>query len=522
MWCRLANTVTTDSAASALLDEADRLLASDPARALELAQQARLLGEGSPAETSASLTARAACQVGVCLFWTGCYADAIAQLEAAERLAAAATDDRVIGRAVNTLGVVYMRLGDAATALDYLDRALALRQRSGDRAGEASTLHNLGIQRRELGDLDGARACYEAARAIDRSLGDLAGEGRTAMSLGVVMHKQGRHADAEQAYREAIAISGRAGDSISVLRGHENLASLYVDQRRLEEAAVVVEQALLLDRELSHRELRADILGTKGRVLRLAGRHVEAIAVLREAAAEPLAGARRQFLAELYREIADACEAVGDHAAALTALKTSYESWQAVYNEETQQRLKAVAIHREIQIARQDAAEARREADEDALTGVRSRRYLDRWLGDFVRQTEDSGIKPALVLLDIDHFKRINDGYGHAAGDTVLRELGRRLRESCRTTDLVARYGGEEFCVAFAAANLDEAVAQANRVRLALLVTPVTLASGPLSVTASAGVTVLGDGESVATALQRADAALYRAKAAGRNRTESL
>ena len=125
-------------------------------------------------------------------------------------------------------------------------------------------------------------------------------------------------------------------------------------------------------------------------------------------------------------------------------------------------------------------------------------------------------------MLDIDHFKRINDGYGHAAGDTVLRELGRRLRESCRTTDLVARYGGEEFCVAFAAANLDEAVAQANRVRLALLVTPVTLASGPLSVTASAGVTVLGDGESVATALQRADAALYRAKAAGRNRTESL
>jgi diguanylate cyclase (GGDEF)-like protein len=126
-----------------------------------------------------------------------------------------------------------------------------------------------------------------------------------------------------------------------------------------------------------------------------------------------------------------------------------------------------------------------------------------------------------MLMLDIDRFKTINDTYGHAVGDRVLKEVAGRMAASCRSGDLLGRIGGEEFLAVFADVTEAEAASIADRLREAVARTPVPLGSGAaLAVSVSGGLVALEPGSKVALsdAMSRADAALYAAKTAGRNR----
>ena len=125
-----------------------------------------------------------------------------------------------------------------------------------------------------------------------------------------------------------------------------------------------------------------------------------------------------------------------------------------------------------------------------------------------------------MLLLDVDHFKRVNDTFGHAGGDVVLREVAQRLRSNLRSSDIVARYGGEEFLVIMASRSPADVANVAERLRLAVGEEPVWLPSGPVRVTISIGGASGGDSILLDDLLASADEALYRAKAAGRNRLE--
>ncbi|MBB5202904.1 diguanylate cyclase (GGDEF)-like protein [Inhella inkyongensis] len=155
------------------------------------------------------------------------------------------------------------------------------------------------------------------------------------------------------------------------------------------------------------------------------------------------------------------------------------------------------------------------EAATDALTGLLNRRSLDALL-----QAGLSGPVPrqmALLMLDIDHFKQINDRHGHACGDAALRAFADRVRAQLRDGDHCARYGGEEFVVLLPGASRERAVEIAERLRLAVQGQP--LLSQPLvDNTVSIGVSVVAPMDQPAHLLERADAALYRAKSEGRNR----
>jgi two-component system cell cycle response regulator len=152
----------------------------------------------------------------------------------------------------------------------------------------------------------------------------------------------------------------------------------------------------------------------------------------------------------------------------------------------------------------------------DGLTGLRNRRYITRHLEGLLRAGS-----VALLMLDVDRFKTVNDTYGHAAGDQVLQDVALRMRQHLRAVDVVARFGGEEFVVAMAGADEEEAVQVAERLRESLLDTPVTLEQQrSLAITASIGVAVSRAGDTLDDLTSAADAALYRAKANGRNRVE--
>lgn len=151
----------------------------------------------------------------------------------------------------------------------------------------------------------------------------------------------------------------------------------------------------------------------------------------------------------------------------------------------------------------------------DALTGLRNRRYASRHLEGVLR-----GSDAAVMLLDVDRFKSINDTYGHPAGDAALKEVAERLKSHLRAADVLARYGGEEFIAVLAGAPTDYAAAVAERLRLALCTDPISIGATRLPVSVSIGLAVAPSGCPAPRAVAAADAALYRAKAAGRNRVE--
>jgi two-component system, cell cycle response regulator len=157
----------------------------------------------------------------------------------------------------------------------------------------------------------------------------------------------------------------------------------------------------------------------------------------------------------------------------------------------------------------------------DSLTGLHNRRYMESHLGTLVEEAASRGKPLSLLILDIDYFKSINDGYGHDAGDDVLREFATRVRKSIRGIDLACRYGGEEFVVVMPETDVTVAGVVAERIRRRIAGEPFAIqkGSGAIDVTISIGIAALHAADDTAeTILKRADQALYRAKRDGRNR----
>jgi two-component system, cell cycle response regulator len=155
----------------------------------------------------------------------------------------------------------------------------------------------------------------------------------------------------------------------------------------------------------------------------------------------------------------------------------------------------------------------------DPLTGLANRRHGADRLSEELQRLERYGQAFSVALLDIDHFKRINDTLGHPAGDQVLKHLASELRAVSRASDLIIRWGGEEFLFAFPNTSAAQAAGIVERFRAHLEATPVAIeGQSPVPVTVSGGVTEAAKGDTPETLVQRADQGLYRAKETGRNR----
>ena len=162
----------------------------------------------------------------------------------------------------------------------------------------------------------------------------------------------------------------------------------------------------------------------------------------------------------------------------------------------------------------------------DQLTGLYNRRYMNNQLSLWMKRSSMGGTPLSVVSVDIDHFKKVNDVYGHEAGDRVLKEFAERIMANVRPKDIVCRPGGEEFLVIMPETGGDLACSAAERIRRAIAAETFdggTRSARALEVTVSAGVaTFQGDEDTIADMMRRADDALYKAKSAGRNQVKSL
>lgn len=160
-------------------------------------------------------------------------------------------------------------------------------------------------------------------------------------------------------------------------------------------------------------------------------------------------------------------------------------------------------------------------AIKDGLTGLYNRRYLDTHIENLMEDSLKKNVCFSLMIMDIDHFKNVNDTYGHLSGDEIIKNIAKRLLKNVRPSDLVVRYGGEEFIIMMPTTSLVDASKVAERIRTSVdsqdFIIPVD--PGKLNCTISVGVSALLNDDTKETIISRADKALYHAKENGRNRT---
>ncbi len=209
-----------------------------------------------------------------------------------------------------------------------------------------------------------------------------------------------------------------------------------------------------------------------------------------------------------------------------SALEREVESLrETVEAKQAGEKKRIASLSDQVQNLREELETAKEESRRDGLTGVYNRRAFDRHIKRLVDQNLVQHAGFAILLIDIDNFKHINDTYGHPIGDRVIMALANVCRQMIRSDDFLARYGGEEFAILLPGASRRNAAKKARHICKTVAQTHYALDDGndpkTLSITVSIGVAVNGRNDDVDALLARADTALYKAKASGKNRVET-
>ena len=426
--------------------------------------------------------------------WAAAHASRMGELTVASELAtrslvalAWVEDDRLRMEIFNRLGIFCISFLDYDRAQEQFEASLAAAERIGDREKICRQLHNI------------ADVLLLAARQ---------------RRLAHVQTGDEELARAETVVRELLA---RATDEFNRrTASHRLLAEVLCELGRWEEALAVLDQFRDQTSGIAPAAQRAALAWIEARCLRLAGRPEKAVIEAERAVAIAQYSDDDHELMLALEELAACQEAAGDSNGALATAREVKASMWTIHQRQTRQLVQEVwgraDLLRDQATLQSQAAEASRRADEDALTGIGNRRILERFLVSDAHEQHQL----ALIVVDIDHFKQINDTYGHQIGDAVLRRIGHLLRDEMRAHQVAVRYGGDEFVVGLLGVDLDAAAGFAERLRRRIEELDWSVLAPLLRVTTSLGV-ASGARRRWRAVFSEADAALYAAKRGGRN-----
>jgi diguanylate cyclase (GGDEF)-like protein len=419
------------------------------------------------------------------------------------------------------------RLGELSVASELATKSLLALESVTDGPLRVEIMNRLGIFCESFLDYDRAIEQFEASLASAESVGDNEKICRQLYNVADMLLLAARQrqladvhiGDEELARAEEVIrrLLDRATDEFKRrTASHRLLAEVLCERGRAQEGLAVLERFRHQGNEVVSAAQRAALAWIEARCLRRIGRFEESVTQAEHAVT--IAGAsddNHQFMVAL-EELAACQEAAGHASAALaTARKVKAVLW-TIHQRQIRQLVEEVWARadfvRDQALLQSQAAEASRRAEEDELTGVGNRRVLERFLGSEAHGED----RLALVVVDVDHFKEINDTFGHEVGDAVLRRIGYLLRDEMRARQVAVRYGGDEFVLALLGVDLQAAAGFAERLRQTIEALDWSAVAPGLRVTASHGVAAgaVGRWQAVFSA---ADAALYAAKRGGRN-----
>jgi diguanylate cyclase len=490
-----------------------RLSVSDPDGAQELATTAA----ADPATRAEALAI-----IAMCHRLRDEYPDALSTAQAAAELARAGAGQAIEGRARSEVARVLLATGETSEALDESLAALAAAELSGDLEAIIPVLATVANVYLVMQQFDLVLQLCERGAETARLVGDELAQGvmldTGACAVTALAWAARADGDEELAISTAMDAAERSRAAMLIGRrlGHRRNEAAAVANLAEELAfAGLTGQALELldswdldpDRDSTYTITHH--LDTRGQIHLALDQYDEAVAAFAEAL--ELAESKSAALTAA-EHLAVAYEKNGDPTAALAAYKTFHQLYCLVASETAQRNARVAAVRMETEQAKATAAQERLRADgllqisqEDPLTGLANRRRLDDVLA--------AGVDGHTVaLIDVDHFKQVNDQYSHQIGDEVLRRLAVLLQQGCRPPDVAARYGGEEFAVLFRGLPEPAAFAATEQIRRAVEEFPWGSIAPGLTITVSVGVAA-GD-----NLLADADRRLYQAKHAGRNR----
>lgn len=361
---------------------------------------------------------------------------------------------------LNNVAYTYYLKGHSETALAYSDQALAIYDHYDSQARSLDSIHTAGVIRMDLDRLEEARMYLEQGLARANADGIQASRFDFCVELGRLSEREGNVDIALDEFHKALRVAEALDSPLRQADAHHRLAQLHKAHGNFERA-------------LHHHE------------------------------------EFHQLNTQIFNERSD------QH---MRALQIQHEVEQAQKQIESY-RSENVSLQEEMERRKETEQELRRLAARDPLTGVYNRQHVERQAGEILKDAGQAGETVGMILIDLDGFKAVNDSHGHPIGDTVLRELTKRIQTLIRANDILGRYGGDEFVVVLRDTSPEQCQAVAERIRHS--VDEQTLAPRQdMSTTVSIGI-VHGPAEVAmepSTLLERADDALYAAKQAGKNR----
>lgn len=468
-------------------------------------------------------------------------------MSVAQRALAPSTDtaDQAgLAEALNIAGAIAMSRGDLAHALELFHSCRVLREAEGDPGGLGVVLCNIAIIHGRLGEHERAVTLLDRALALLREAHDPADEAIVHLNLGISQAALGRLDEAMRHAEAGLALARDLGARRTEVQALTNIAEMHLAGGRAETALRLLEEANAIAAGLQLRAQDVEIRTRLGQAALALG-NLEAAA--RELALAMEAAQREDSVHrhEVHLALSRLHEARGDFARALEHHRLYHEAEGAIRGEQASQRIRAAMVQAEMEQAERDAkllrehneslrraneeksrllellsaqaAELERLSLEDALTGLPNRRHFDAQLAREWDRSQRFDHPLTIALIDVDHFKQVNDTFGHDAGDAALRAVAAQLRVNRRKVDIVARYGGEEFALVLIETPQDAAFGACEALRERIAAMDASAIAPGLRLTVSIGLASADEVPSIAALLARADERLYAAKRAGRN-----
>jgi len=444
-----------------------------------------------------------------------------------------------------TLALAFTDTSLNETALQHVLGALNTARAAGNPVAEFWALSRSSLVHGAMGDVDRSAELGKQALAIAQTLNDpetnfvaLNNLGDSYMVMAQAVISNGDDAtqpltEALELMRAAAGLAEGQGNPFNEALARTNLVSILVKLGEYDEAREHGRLGKILSRASGYRSLEIDIDAQLAELVRAAGRFDEATAMMEAQLTDPDIEEEPKLLAKLHLSLFEMHKAGGRYEQALRhherlhklllrmTVQTAGLQSQMLINtiEMEQARHELQHSQLEAKVARSRAEELDGQAHTDPLTDLPNRRALDRELPWMMGHAENRDQPLCAAMIDLDHFKQVNDRFGHGTGDQVLEIIASMLRTFVRDTDLAVRIGGEEFLLVFSDTNLEAASQACERLLMSVRSYNWESVSPELTCTVSVGLAALQAHETVSVWLARSDAALYEAKRGGRNRT---
>ena len=471
----------------------------------------------------------------------GNYAEAIKLIYDSLPMLEKCEDQMLFARGLNIIAAANSFLSNHYESMRYYLKSLEIFKRLGDKSWEAGVLNNIALQHRDLKNYEWALEYLHKSLEIIEGLDDPEGLGEICETLCRTYYYHGQHNEALSYGEKSLVIYQQINVWYGEAEALTSLGNVHAALSHYEEAQAHYQKALEIAQKIGHRQGEAETLLSIGHLQTITGHSDKALETLFKALRISETLDIRKTSYECYEKISEAYKKKLDFENALIYFEKFFKLYRCVFDANENNRVEALAIMHQLETAQKDAeiyrlknvalqneiqerekvqASLQKLAITDPLTGLYNRRYIFNLANQEFQHSKLNHQKFATILIDIDNFKRINDQYGHSAGDEVLIQLAECMRDALRKQDTLARYGGEEFVVLLPQTSAAEAKLVAERLRKMIAELTIVYKEQEINTKVSVGIAQFNSLDLLNTEniFNRADLTMYAAKQAGGNR----